>query len=459
MTSAISYAENNQQAFLEQLKDLLRIPSVSTEPAHKDDVYRAAEWVANHFRELGMNRAEIFPTARHPVVYAEWLGAGDAPTVLVYGHYDVQPAGDKDKWESPAFEPEERNGNLYGRGTADDKGQFFLHLKAFQSIMETTGTFPLNIKFLIEGEEEIGSDNLPAFVQEHQDLLKADVALISDTGMIAPGVPIIVYGLRGMVVFELTLSGPKEELHSGMYGGTVHNPGQAICELVASMHDADGRITIPGFYDDVRALSNEERKLLEQIPYTEATWHNETGAPQPWGEPEYTLKERIGARPTLEVNGLLSGYTGHGHKSIIPPQAMVKISCRLVPDQDPAKIENAIRQYIQENVPPTLGAELKFHSSAPPVLVSRESAAMQAAVDAYNNVFGKKPLFSREGGSIPVVATFQSMLGLDTVLMGFGLPDDRLHAPNEKFSLEQFRLGLQTIITFYESLSGHFSNR
>jgi acetylornithine deacetylase/succinyl-diaminopimelate desuccinylase-like protein len=450
---AITYAEQHQTEFLDDLKTWLRIPSISTKDDHKPYVRQAAEWVADHCRALGFTRVEIFDTARHPIVYAEWLGAGDAPTVLAYGHYDVQPAGDEAKWtmtDGKAFEPQVHDGILYGRGSADDKGQVFMHLKTFEALMKTTGTFPINLKLLLEGEEEIGSTNLVPFIENHKDLLQADVVVVSDTSMAGEGQPAIVYALRGVVDFEIEIFGPKSELHSGTYGGTVHNPLQAMCELLASIHDANGTITIPHFYDDVLPITDEERTTIEQEPYDDELWHKETGAPQPWGESQFTLKERRTARPTFEINGLIGGYTEKGSKMIVPPSMLAKLSCRLVAHQDPKKIFELIKDYVLSYVPPTVKVEVRYVSSGHPAIVARESAAMRAAIQAYKTVFGKEPVMLRAGGSIPVVASFQTALGLDSVLIGFGLPDDNIHAPNEKFALEQFRLGIHTLIHFYQ---------
>lgn len=453
MASALDYAQQKYPDFVEELKALLRIPSISTDSDYKKEMLHGAEWIADHCRSLGFQRVEIFQTPGHPIVYAEWLGAGDAPTVLTYGHYDVQPTGDESEWISPAFEPTERDGNLYARGAVDDKGQIFMHLKAFESIMQATSTFPVNLKLVIEGEEEIGSMNFPAFMKSHLDLLKADVVMISDTGFQAPGVPTICYGLRGIMVFEIEIFGPARELHSGSYGGTVHNPIKALVELLDAMHDVNGHIAIPGFYDDVRELGAAERVLFEKAGYTEAMWYEETGAPQPWGEAEFTIAERIGVRPTVEFNGIIGGYTGQGSKSVIPPKALGKLTCRLVPDQQPEKIKEVIRAFVAQNTPPTVRSEVRFiQGIADPVVVTLDSPAMKTAIKAYEEVFKSEVVFVRGGGSIGVVSDFQKLLGLDSVMMGFGLPDDNIHAPNEKFSLEQFRLGIETLIRFYQML-------
>lgn len=452
MPTLTEYLEQNHDTFLEDLFDLLRIPSVSTEPDHKNDVCQAAQWVADHCKALGMT-VEIVDTSGHPVVYGEWLGAGDAPTVLVYGHYDVQPA-DEDSWEIPSpFEPTIKNGNIVARGSTDDKGQLFIHLKAFEALMKTTGTFPVNVKILFEGEEEIGSKNLAPFIQNNKDRLAADIVVISDGPIIAPDVPAITYGLRGFTLMKLEVTGPKANLHSGLYGGTVHNTTQALCEIIASMHDADGHVTIDGFYDDVRHLDDDERQLLRQIPFGNDEWRDETGAPQPWGEADFTLIERIGARPTLEVLSIKGGFIGEGTKAIISQQSTAQVSCRLVPNQDPMKIFELIKRHVAAHTPPTVKSTLTFDIGAPAVLVDRHLDAMHAASKAYEQVYGCAPLFSLGGGSIPVVTMFQEVLGISTVLMGFGLPDDGLHGPNEKFSLDQFDKGIKTSIAFYNLLA------
>lgn len=449
----MSYVEQHEERFLEELFDFLRIKSISTQPEHLADMHTGAKWVADHCRTIGMTHAEVMPTEGHPVVYAEWLEAGDAPTVLVYGHYDVQPAEASDGWDTDdPFEPVIRDGNIVARGATDDKGQMFLHLKAFETLMQTTGSFPVNIKMIFEGEEEAPTDTLENFIPHHIDLLKANVAVISDTTMIAPGMPAIPYGLRGYMLADLEISGPKGDLHSGLYGGAVHNPIHALSQLIATMHDETGRVAIAGFYDDVRALEAEERAALAQIPFTDATWDAEIGAPAPWGEPDYTLIERMGARPTLDVISMKGGLIGEGVKNIVPQKAQAYVSCRLVPHQDPATIFELLRQHVEKHTPPTVTASIRYVHGSPAVLIDRHVPEMQVAVDAYEQVFGKAPIFTLVGGSIPVVTHFQHLLGLPTILMGFGLPDDNLHAPNEKFALEQFRLGLRTLITFYAQL-------
>ena len=458
MTKPIEYVRENEETFIAELMDFIRIPSVSTTPQHNEDMLKAANWLKDNCLNIGMTRAEVFETNLHPIVYAEWLGAGeDKPTVLVYGHYDVQPADPIDKWtmvKNP-FEPEIHDDKLYARGATDDKGQLFIHLKVFEAYMKTTGSFPVNLKLLFEGEEELASASLYTFLDDHLDLLSCDVAVISDTGMPSPDMPIMVYGLRGLLYTELEITGPRKDLHSGIYGGTVHNPAQAIAEIVATMHDAAGRITVDGFYDNVRDLSDEERENFRQMSILfDEEWREQASAPQMWGEPEFNAAERVGARPTLEINGIYSGFIERGgQKTVIPSWALAKISCRLVPDQDPDRIFDLLKAHIQKVTPPTINWELRMLSKAKAVVIDIDSPAIRVAGDAYEKVFGKQPVFAREGGSIPVVLSFKEQLEVPVVMLGFGLPDDNLHGPDEKFSLEMFRKGLETTAVFYDELS------
>jgi acetylornithine deacetylase/succinyl-diaminopimelate desuccinylase-like protein len=452
MSDIQSLIDAKRDHFLEELKDFLRIPSISTLSEHSADVQRAAEWTAAQLRAAGMTRVEIMPTAKHPVVYGEWNGAPDKPTVLIYGHYDVQPAEREAGWLSDPFAPEVREGNLYARGASDDKGQVYANLKAVQLLMETHGRLPVNLKFLIEGEEEIGSPNLDSFIAAHKDMLRADVIVISDTAIQSLGQPSIVYGLRGLVYVELEVRGPKHDLHSGGFGGTVHNPAQALCEIIAALHQPDGSVAVEGFYDKVRPLTAEERALIAQTDVSEEEWRRLTGAPQPWGEAGYSLRERVGARPTLEINGIWGGFTGEGSKTVLPAKATAKISCRLVPDQDPYEIEALIRAQIAKLAPPTVTWELRSLNHGYPALVPLDSVAMQCAVAAYERGFGARPLFLREGGSIPVVATFTQTYGAPVLLVGYGLPDDGAHGPNEKFALECLYRGIHTAAALLEEL-------
>lgn len=454
MTTPLQYAADHHDQFLDELLTFIRIPSVSTQPTHKADMRHAAEWLRDQCLSVGMSRAEIFETPGHPVVYAEWLGAGpDKRTVLVYGHYDVQPAKQSDGWKTKdPFEPELIDGNIVARGATDDKGQMFMHIKVFEAYMKATGSFPVNIKFLFEGEEEDSSQNLPPFIRAHTDLLKADVALVSDTAMFKPGIPAIPYGLRGIMLGVLTVEGPKSDLHSGMYGGAVANPIHVLSRILASMHDEYGRVTVAGFYDDVRELSPEERTQLAQIPYGEEELREETGVPASWGDSQYTIVERMGARPTIDMTSFKGGLLEEGIKNIVPQKAWGHLTARLVPHQDPHKIFELIKQHIERHTPPSVKVTFDKHSANEAVLIDPHSEPMQKAVAAYKEVFGQDPLFLLEGGSIPVVKLFIDELGMPAVLMGFGLPDDNLHAPNEKFAIEQYRLGIQTLIYYYDSL-------
>ena len=450
VTGALQYAQAHQAASLELLEELLRIPSVSTLPEHKPAIQQAAEWVADYFTRLGFDRIEILPTERHPMVCAEWLGAGpDKPTVLLYGHYDVQPSDPDELWESPAFEPTIRGDDLFARGASDMKGQVVAFLRALEALHQTEG-LPVNLRFLIEGEEEIGSPNMLTFVQQQRDRLAADICLNLDAGILAPDVPAITYTLRGLAYFEIRLKGATGDQHSGTFGGAIDNPAQVLAHLIAGMKDRQGRIQLPGFYDRVRPLSPEDRADLAQLPQDEQWWKDQAGVEHLFGEPEYTPTERATARPTLEVNGLLSGFTGEGSKTVLPNRAMAKVSCRLVPDQDPAEVTESVRQYLAANAPETVSWELLSHAHAPPAIVERDSSAIHAAQAAFESVWGKPAIFSRQGGTVPVVGYVKQELGIDSLLLGFGLPDDNLHAPNEKLHLPNFYRGIQVYIRFLD---------
>lgn len=450
--AALQYAHQNRARFLDELKDLVRIPSVSTDPNAKGEMNHAAEWLAAQMRSLDMEKVKIYPTAGHPVVYGEILKAGaDQPTALIYGHYDVQPAEPLELWHSPAFEPTQRGDNLYGRGASDMKGQVVISLKAVESLVRNGG-LPINVKFIIEGEEEVGSPSLGDFIAAHKDLLACDFAINPDTGMMGADIPTITYGLRGLAYFELRISGPDHDLHSGQFGGVVHNPAQVLCELIAGMHDERGRITLPGYYDSVRPLDGEERAELERLPMDEHFYLKQTGAPALRGEAGYTPIERVGARPTLEVNGLLSGFTGEGSKTVLPAKAMAKISMRLVPNQDPEEVHKQLLRYLEEKAPDTIRWELIKMAGAPASITDRHLPAVQSLEKALETVWGKPASFRREGGSVPVVAQMADILGVDSVLTGFGLPDDNLHAPNEKIHVPTFYKGIDAFIHFLSNL-------
>jgi|SRR5271157_511910 len=451
LEAALQYAHKNQEIFLNAFKEILSIPSVSTDPAHAGDVHRAAEWLVSQLRGLGMKKVQIFPTDNHPIVYGEWLEAGNAPTVLIYGHFDVQPADPLDLWKTPPFVPTVLGENIYARGASDMKGQALTTLKAVEALAKTGG-LPVNIKWLFEGEEEIGSPNLEKFIDSHRDLLSCDFALNPDAGMIGPELPTITYSLRGLAYFELRVYGPAHDLHSGIFGGLVHNPANALAELVAGMHDARGRVTLPGFYDRVRPLSKAERAEFASLPMDEQHYLEQTGAPELYGEKGYTPNERTGGRPTLDVNGMLSGFTGAGSKTVIPAWAMAKISMRLVPDQDPQEVHQQFLRYLEQNAPRDIRWEVVPMSGGPASISDRNNSAVKAMEKALASVWGRQPLFRREGGSIPVVSGMQRLLGVESVVAGFGLPDDNVHAPNEKQHLPTWHRGIDALIHFFWNL-------
>jgi acetylornithine deacetylase/succinyl-diaminopimelate desuccinylase-like protein len=449
--NAHQYLEQHQARFLDQLIALLRIPSVSTDPNHAADVRATAVWLAEDMQRIGLANVQLFDTPRHPIVYGEDLRAGPAaPTVLVYGHYDVQPADQvKDNWDSHPFEPVVKEGRVIARGATDDKGQAFAHLKAYEAL-NAHGAPKINLKFLIEGEEEIGSPNLVPFVKQHHALLRADVCVISDTSILSPTQPSVVYALRGLTYMEIEVFGPAEDLHSGVFGGTVHNPAQALAEILAALHHADGSIAVDGFYDDVLLLDEEERAEQRKADWPLDDWQKSSKAPMPWGEAQYTLRERVGARPTLEVNGFVSGFYGEGSKTVLPSKALAKVSCRLVANQDPYRIYELVKAQVARITPPTVRSEVRLLNTGHPALTERDTPLMQVAIRAYEQAFGARPVFVREGGSIPIVADFRRELGTPVILMGFGLNDDGAHGPNEKFELDLFHKAMHTALYFYE---------
>jgi acetylornithine deacetylase/succinyl-diaminopimelate desuccinylase-like protein len=455
--SALDFAEAHRSDNLDRLIEFLRIPSISTAPERQPDIEHAANWLVTRMQAIGFDRAEMIPTAGHPVAYGEWLGAGpSAPTVLVYGHYDVQPTDPDDEWASPPFEPSVRDGNLYARGASDDKGQLYIHLAAVEAVFRAGGVPPVNLKFMIEGEEEIGSRNLGAFVQQHASMLGCDAALISDTDMLNAETPAIIYGLRGLAYMEVEIQGPEHDLHSGAYGGVAHNPLQVTVEMLTALHDDQGRVAIPGFYDKVRSLSDEERAELKRIPFDEDAFRREMGVPALWsGEEGYTPLERLGARPTLEIHGIRGGFVGEGQKTVIPARIVAKVSMRLVSDQDPLEIARLFEQRIHELAPASVQVKVRRLSYADPALIERDAPAMQVAIRAYRQGFGADPVFRRSGGTIPVVAMLTKTLKIPVIMMGFGLPDDNLHAPNEKFRLDNFYRGINTSIHFMQGLASH----
>jgi len=451
---ALEYTQANRGKFLAELKEFLSIASVSTQPEHKPDIGYAATWLRDRLLIAGFPKVDIMPTPGHPVVYAEWLAAGDdAPTILIYGHYDVQPPDPLEEWNTPPFEPTIVGDDIFARGAADDKGQLYVHVKAMEAFKKTAGAPPVNVKCIFEGEEECGSPNLEPFVRENVDLLTADVAVISDTHILGKDQPSIVYALRGLAYVEVEVTGPNHDLHSGIYGGAVHNPIHALCEMIASLQNEDGRITIPGFYDKVRELAPEERAEMAKAPFEREEWLREAGVKTDWGEAAYTIVERKSARPTLDVNGIWGGYIQPGAKTVLPSKAFAKISMRLVPNQDPVAITQLIQNHLAKIAPPAVAVKVRELHGGEGAIIRRDSPAMKAAFRAYSEVFGKRPIFVREGGSIPIVAAFQRVLGIETVLMGFGLPDDRLHSPNEKFHLPNFYRGIETSIHFMRFLA------
>jgi acetylornithine deacetylase/succinyl-diaminopimelate desuccinylase-like protein len=452
MSEAIDrYVRENEIRFLDELKDLLRIPSISTSPEHNEATHRAADFVVDHLWAAGLENVELIETQRHPLVYADWLHAPAKPTVLCYGHFDVQPPDPLELWESPPFEPTERNGNLYARGSADDKGQMFSHIKAIEAIKAVYGRPPVNIKFLIEGEEEVGGLSVAEYVAKNPAKLKADVALVSDTEMYAPGLPTLNIGLRGLVYLEIEARGPMRDLHSGLYGGAAPNAVFGLIELLAKAKDADGHIVIPGVYNDVEPPSAEEKESWKHLPFDEDEYlKNEVGSTELTGEPGYSVFERTWARPTFEVHGIAGGFTGAGAKTVIPAKAVAKVSIRLVPRMDPEKIIRAVEQFVKENAPRGIQCEVRVLSAGPGLMVNTDHHAIRVAAKAFSDIFGKPTVFTRSGGSIPIVGDFATHLGIPTILMGFGLPDDGLHSPNEKYNIRNYYDGIRTVAHFFE---------
>jgi acetylornithine deacetylase/succinyl-diaminopimelate desuccinylase-like protein len=455
----LAYARAHRPRFVMELQGLIRFPTISSLPQHASDLTRCAAWLAKHMRQIGLDEVKVIPTARHPVVYAEWLRAPGRPTVLIYGHYDVQPVDPLNEWETPPFEPTIRGDNLHGRGASDDKGQLWAQLKALETYLRTERALPVNVKCLIEGEEEIGSPNLLPVIAQNKRTLAADVAVMSDTAILAPDRPAITYALRGGLGFELLVRGPRQDLHSGTFGGAVHNPLQALCEIVADLHDVNGLVTIPGYYDSVRQWSREEREYMAQVGPTDTEVLRNAQADEGWGESGYSLYERQTIRPALTINGITGGYQGPDSKAVIPARAEAKLSFRLVPDQDPREIERLFRRHIARIAPSTVQVSIHTNMRASPSLIDRDHPAMHAAVAAYRRGFGVAPVFLRSGGTIPVVNIFQQLLNIPTILMGFGLPDDRIHAPNERFYLPNFFNGITTCIWFLQQVGAGSGQR
>lgn len=452
--AARAYSREHSTRFIAELYEMLRIPSLSGDPAHAPDVRRNAEWLAAHMAGLGLARVQVLETAGHPVVYGEWLGAGpEKPTLLVYGHYDVVPALREDGWRTDPFEPTEQNGRIYARGATDDKGQLFIHVKALEAYLKTTGAAPVNVKFLLEGEEEVSSPNLRPFLEANLELLRSDVCVISDSSMARVEEPAITHSLRGMTYIEIEVTGPKDDLHSGFWGGATHNPALALVEILGKLYNPDNTFAIPGFYDDVAPLTEAERAMIAKNPLSEEQFKAATGVPAVWGDERFTIRERVSARPTLDINGLWSGWSGPGPKTIIPAKAGCKLSSRLVGNQDPHKIFELIKSYVESVAPPTVHVEVRLLTTGEPALIPFDLPEMQAAARAYERGWGHTPVFTRGGGSIPIVADFVSLLKIPVVMMGYGLDDDGLHAANESYSIEMFHKGIETAIVYMEELA------
>ena len=443
------YQDKNKDRFLNELLELLRIPSISAKSENKEDMVKCAAVVQQHLLEAGVDKATIYPTDGHPIVYAEKIIDPDKPTVLVYGHYDVQPVEPLELWNSGPFDPVIIDGKIFARGSCDDKGQVYMHIKALETLMQTN-TLTNNIKFCIEGEEEVGSPNLGKFVETHKELLKADVVLISDTAMISLDTPSIDIGVRGLSYIEVTVTGPNRDLHSGVYGGAVANPITMLAKMIASCHDENNHITIPGFYDDVVIATAEERKLMADAPFDEQEYKDDLGIKELWGEKGYSTIERTGIRPTLELNGIWGGYQGEGAKTVLPGMATAKISTRLVPNQSSVKITAMLLKHFETIAPPNVTVSAFEHHGGEPYMTPIDSKAYRAAAKAMETTFGKKPIPIRGGGSIPICALFEKELGIKIVFMGFGLDSDNLHSPNEKFNLENFYKGIETIPYFHK---------
>jgi acetylornithine deacetylase/succinyl-diaminopimelate desuccinylase-like protein len=450
-SSAVAFACKNQPRFVDELKALLRIPSISTDPEHKEDCRRAAAVLLAELKRIGMENARLIEGEGHPMVYADWLHAAGKPTVLIYGHYDVQPPDPLDEWLSPPFEPTVRNGNIYARGAVDDKGQVMVQVKALESLLAGNGSLPLNVRVLFEGEEEVGGETIAKYVASKPANLKADFALVSDTELFAPGLPTLCVGLRGMIYTELEVRGARTDLHSGMYGGAAPNPFVSLAQILAHLKDENGHILIPGFYDDIIPPSPEELAAWHSLPFDEEEYRlHEVGSNQLVGEEGFSVLERTWARPTLDVHGIPGGFTGVGAKTVIPAKATAKVSMRLVPGMTPAKAFQQYKSYVEKIAPPGVEVAVRLIHSGDPCLIPVDNPYVQAATRALHEVWGKDTVFIRSGGSIPIVGDFARHLGLPSVMMGFGLPDDNLHAPNEKFHLKNFELGIRSIIRFLE---------
>lgn len=455
MEKIVKHIKGNKQEYIKELTDFLKIPSISTLHENKKDIQDCAEFVKTMLLNAGLSKAEIYQTEGHPVVYGEWLGAPGKPTVLIYGHYDVQPVDPLDLWDTPPFDPVIKNGKIYARGATDDKGQVMTHIKSVEAYFKKKGSLPLNVKFVIEGEEEIGSPNLQPFIKQHKSMLKCDAILISDTSLYAEGVPTLTYGLRGMAQFEVEVFGPNQDLHSGAFGGAVANPINVLSRIISKLHDNKGKVAVPGFYDDVLRITPKDKKAFNKLPFNEKKLAKELGVREFSGETKYTVLERRWARPTLDCNGITGGFTGKGLKTIIPSKASAKISCRLVPNQDPKKIASLCKKYIESIAPKSVRVQVTLHSGGAAVLSPLDHKATKAAAAAMSKAFRKETVFIREGGSIPIIAAFNKILKAPPVIMGFGLDSENLHSPNEHFNLKHFELGMLSSAFFFQEFSNH----
>ena len=465
MEKVTHYINQNRQTYINELCEVLKIPSVSSQKEHHPDVLKTAQWFADQMKRIGLENVQTLATGKNsngsgegnPVIYADWLRAPGKPTILIYGHYDVQPVDPVNLWNTPPFEPTIRNNELYARGASDDKGQTFLHLKAIEAHLKIHQALPCNVKFCLEGEEEIGSEHLDDFLKTHQSLLKADQVMISDTSMFDYEVPSICYGLRGLAYLEVEVSGANTDLHSGSFGGTVGNPIHILTSMITQLHDRNEKITVPGFYKDVRPLSKQERANFKKLPFSDKKYSKMLGVKALVGEKGYSTLERMWARPTLDCNGIWGGYTGEGAKTVIPNKAYAKISMRLVPNQKPEKIAKLFEKYLYQIAPKSVTIKIKNLHGGNPAITPLDSPGVKAAFLAMEKAFGKKPVYQMEGGSIPIVLSFKEILGLETVLMGFGLPDENSHAPNEKLNLNNFHRGILSAAYFLDEFAKQFS--
>lgn len=453
MKNIIDYIKENEQNYIEELKEFLRIPSISTLAENNDDMKTCAQFVADKLKAAGMSRVEIFPTEGHPIVYGEWLGAPGNPTVLVYGHYDVQPVDPIELWENPPFEPVVKDGKIWARGATDDKGQLFIHVKSVEAFFKNFGSLPVNVKFLIEGEEEIGSIHLESFIKQNTELLKCNAVVISDTSLYDKGIPTLTYALRGLTYMEVEVTGPNQDLHSGSFGGAVANPINILADMISKLHDKNGRVTIPGFYKDVLSLTKAEKENIKRLRFSEKKFAKELGVAELKGEKGFSTLERIWARPTLDCNGIIGGFTGKGAKTVLPSKATAKISMRLIPNQDPNKVAKQFTKHFKSLAPKSVKVDVTYIHGGSPCIIPLSDKATVSATKAMEKAFNKKIVYMREGGSIPVVNTFMKSLKAPAVLMGIGLNSENLHSPNEHFDLNHFQLGIISSALFFDEYS------